>query len=146
MTDQQRALTICCGDAQAAEFLMLWAEYCHAIDDLVDGANTASEHIIRTSGLLPLMLCTHPFFLRSPAISIELRRVWLLVANTYADSVLWEKTGEEEWQRAHADVLRHCGNDMVFAVAQICGGYDHARTISREQRAICYHTQHTEVT
>lgn len=139
----ERLSRICCGDAQAMDFLCQWAKYCHAIDDIIDGDNRSPEHVINTSGAMPVLLFTHPFFVRNPAITVALRQVVLLVANTYADSVAWEKS-PLLWQREHADVLRHCGNEMVFAVAQLCGGYEHARTISLEQREICYHTQHPD--
>lgn len=143
MTEAERLAVICCGDAEAMDFVARWAEYCHAGDDIVDSDNLRAEHIIRTSLVLPVLLFTHPFFLRNPAITVSLRQVVLLVANTYADSVAWEHS-HAPWQRAHADVLRHAGNEMVFAVAQICGGYDHARMISAEQRTVCYRTQHPE--
>jgi len=141
MNEAERIAKACCGDPQAMEFIALWAEYCHAIDDIVDQENTCAEHIIRTCGPLPVMLCTHPFFVRTPMHAVALRQVMLLVANAYADSVAWERSASD-WQRNHSDVLRHAGNEMIFAVAQICGGYEHARKISLEQRTVCHLNQH----
>lgn len=143
VNDLERVKSICLGDEEAMHFLLTWAEYCHALDDIVDGDRTDPEHIIRTAGMLPVVLFTHSFFLRSVQIASALRQVALLVANTYADSVAWERSASE-WKRRHADVMRHAGNEMVFAVAQIVGGYDHARKLSAAQREVCYFSQHNE--
>ena len=123
---------------EAMDFLANhWAVYVHEIDDLVDGDRRGPEALLGTLARAAL-LYSHPFYLQHlPA----LRAVVLLVTNLYADSVLWEQSGEA-WQRQWADHNRHAGMEMVVAIAQICGGYEHARAISREHRAICYHEHH----
>jgi hypothetical protein len=138
-TDEQRALRICNGNASAAEFLCLWARYCHAADDVVDGDTKDAEGVINAFALAPLVF-GHPFYLDNMS---ALRVVALLVSNMYADSEDM-KDGGKPWMRQFADVYRHAGNEMVLAVALICGGYEHVRAISFEQRATCYETQHKE--
>lgn len=138
-TTEQRIARVCCQDREAIEFLCIWARYCHGVDDIVDGDCKTAEAILSTFSVAPLLF-SHPFYLRNLC---ALRQVVLLVTNMYADSVKWEN-GKELWQREFANCYRHCGNEMLIAVAQICGGYDHARTISLEQRSICYETQHPE--
>lgn len=138
-TTEQRITRLCCGDREAIEFLCLWAQYCHRVDDVIDGDVTHTEGILGTFALAPVLF-SHPFYLRH---LFALRAVVLLVTNMYADSIAWAN-GPAPWQREFANCYRHCGNEMLIAVAQICGGYDHARTISLEQREQCYHTQHPE--
>lgn len=137
--EEKRILEICKGNQEAYDFLNLWARYCHEIDDIVDGARLAPEEVIATFALAT-MVYSHPFYLRNlPA----LRQVVLLIANMYADSVAWENEGQQ-WQREFSNCYRHAGNEMVFAVAQLCGGFEHVRSVSAEQREICYRTQHPE--
>jgi hypothetical protein len=130
---------VTCGDLEAMEFLAKhWSPYVHAIDDIIDGDRAGPEETLNAFAAAAV-LYGHPFYLKHmPA----LQRLVLVITNAYADSVAWEKS-EVEWQRDWADHHRHVGMDMVIAVAQICGGYEHARKISREQRAICWHEHHT---
>jgi hypothetical protein len=130
---------ICKGDAEAMNFLSQhWAPYVHAIDDIVDEEVSAEVKV--GAFARAAYLYTHPFFLKNAG---ALRQVILLVTNMYADSVAWERLPEgNEWKRQWADHARHCGMEMVIAVAQIVGGYEHARAISLEQRAICYVEHH----
>lgn len=137
--EEARILRVCAGDREAFDFLCVWARYCHEVDDIIDGDRRDVADILSTFALAP-MVYSHPFYLRHlPA----LRQVVLLVANMFAESVEWEKS-MVPWRREFAGVYRHAGNEMVIAVAQLCGGYDHARMISGEQREICYFTQHPE--
>lgn len=136
--DQALLRRICCGDPEAMVFLTEWSRYVHEIDDLVDGDRKGSEALLVTFARAP-MLYSDPFYLKH---LLELRRVVLVITNLYADSVFWEKS-ETAWQRDWADHNRHAGMEMVIAVAQITGGYEHARAISREQRQICWVEHHT---
>jgi hypothetical protein len=126
------------GNAEAMDFLANhWSPYVHEIDDIVDGDRTSAEDILSTFARAPILF-GHPFYLKNlPA----LQRLVLIVNNMFADSVAWERSGDS-WQRDWADHARHVGMEMVVAVAQICGGYEHGRAISREQRAICYADHH----
>jgi hypothetical protein len=136
--DVQLIRRICNGDAEAMDFLAnWWAPYCHEIDDIIDGERTAPEQVLSTFARAA-GLYTHPFFLKHGA---ALRAAALSVTATYADTVAWEKSGVK-WQREWADYHRHCSNEMVLAVATICGGYDHARAVMPELRAIAYAEHH----
>lgn len=126
------------GNAEAADFLVRhWSPYCHEIDDIIDGERTTPEAILSTFARA-VELYSHPFYLKHLA---ELKRLVLIINNSYADVVAWEKS-PDAWQRAWADHHRHVAMEMGIAVAQICGGYDYARQLSQEQRAICYHDHH----
>lgn len=126
----------CAGDAAAMAFLRLWHEYVHAIDDVEDTATTAEFR--QRIYILALELYTHPFFRANEA---RLKQVVLTVGNAYADVLAWEAS-PIPWQAQWADHWRHVGAEMVIAVAQICGGWDHARAISREQRLVNYTEHH----
>lgn len=117
-------------------WLTLWHEYVHAIDDIED-EDTTPEFRLRTF-ILALELYTHPFF---KANELRLKQIVLNCTNAYADTLAWEKS-ETPWQREFADHYRHFGAELVIAVAQICGGYDHARSVSLEQRAVNYLEHH----
>lgn len=128
---------ICCDNAEAMDFVANhWAPYCHAIDDIIDehrGPAEVLECFARAA-----VLYTHPFFLRHMA---ALRAMALNVTNTYAQTVEWE-VSPLDWQRAWADHHRHCSNEMVMAVATICGGYRHARLVMTELRVMAWHEHH----
>lgn len=119
------------------EWLGMWANYCHAIDDLVDGDLKGPEPMLATFALA-IGLYSHPFYLRNlPA----LRAVAYNVTGVYADTVAWENSAVE-WQRQWADMHRHCSNDMALAVATICGGYAHGRMVLPELRVMAYGEHH----
>lgn len=129
---------VCRGDREAMDFLCnWWAPYVHGIDDIIDGDANGPEEVLREFARA-VGLYAHPFYLRNLA---GLKQVVLNVTNAYADSVAWEKSGVA-WQREWADHHRHAGMEMVIAVATICGGYEHARSISQEQRSVCWHEHH----
>jgi hypothetical protein len=127
------------GNVAAQEFLVLWNLYCHAIDDLVDGAERPSPEALLAVFAQAAMLYSHPFY---RAHAVNLLPVVLLVTSAYADSVKMEKL--EGWPKRMADVLRFCGNDMVCAVALITGGYTHMRTISMQLRAVSQYEHHDD--
>lgn len=136
--DAQILQTVCCGNQQAAQWLALWRDYCHAIDDIEDGPTTP-EHRLATFAAA-VELYTHPFF---KAHEATLKQIVLNTTNAYADSVRWEKSSVP-WQREWADHYRHFGVEMLLAVAGICGGYQAMRGISLELRANCHHDHHDE--
>jgi hypothetical protein len=126
------------GDVSAMDFLVnYWNPYCHQIDDIVDGERPEKRDQLKTFALA-CELFSHPFYLQHRD---RLKQLVLNITLTYADSVDWEKS-PDAWRREWADHLRHCGMDMVLAVATICGGYDLAFAISQEQRTICWNDHH----
>jgi hypothetical protein len=118
----------CKGDAAAMDFVhAAWALF-HAVDDLID-EQTESEFRVKLL-VSAMSLYAHPFFVRhAHALNAIIRNC----ASTYMDSVAWEKS-EDADKRAWADVARHCGLELLFAVADICGGWEHRRAVSREWR------------
>jgi len=129
---------VCCGDREAMDFIANhWMPYAGEVDDIIDGHITTPEQILNVFARAAY-LYTHPFFVKHAAV---LRTLILLCTNTFADTVAWEKS-PDDWKRQWADHHRHTGMDVVLAVAMICGGYEHARLCSQEQRSLCYHEHH----
>ena len=129
---------VTCGNESAKDFLAnYWSRYVHEIDDIIDEDRTKPEDILATFALA-VEVYSHPFYLANLA---QLKRLVLIINSTYADAVAWEQS-PDAWKVNFADHHRHVGMDMVVAVAQICGGYEHGRRISQEQREICYLDHH----
>ena len=138
LMSQQLSQRVCCGNALAMDFLSNhWSPYVHEIDDIIDGDRPNPRDQLKTFARAVLVY-THPFFVQNMA---GLRQLALNVTTIYADTVDWEKS-TDAWKQDWANHNRHCGMEMVVAVAAICGGIDHAFAISQEQRAICY-LEHT---
>jgi len=130
----------CLENPDAMVFLLAFHCYAHAVDDLVDEGCTP-EKLLDCLAQANAMYGTL-FWL---ANSARLGGVISQIANTWADSVAWERE-DEEWKRRVADVIRQCGNDMVTQVASIVGGWRHMRSISLRLREHAYNEQHQEVT
>jgi hypothetical protein len=130
----------CAGNPEAADWLTRWQAYVHAIDDQIDGdvsETERAEHLLRLfAGASELY--THPFFVRHAA---RLQLLIVLVTSAYADSVAFERSGVT-WKVQWADHWRHIGAEVALAVAYICGGYDHLRSVSPEMRSVCHWRHH----
>ena len=127
---------ICLGNEAAKDFLLLWSQYVHAIDDIED-EETTSEFRLKTFALA-IEVYSHPFYLTNLS---RLKQVALNCTNAYADVVKWEKS-EVPWQKEFADHYRHFGCEMPMAVASIVGGYAAMRAVSLEFRTACYVDHH----
>lgn len=138
--DEKNLSYVCCGNQEAMDFLAKWQKYVHAIDDIIDEEVT-NEFIIQTFAQA-IYIYSHSFYLSNIQ---NLRQIVINCTNAYADSVAFEKS-EEQWQREFADHYRHFGCEMVIAVASICGGYLHCRTISLELRTACWMGHHDKET
>lgn len=135
----KETLWVCNGNAAAGDFLRLWRDYVHAIDDIVDGDADDNEAVLGTFQKA-IWVYSHPFYLEN---LVALRQLAVNCTNAYADSVAWEQS-EVGWQRNFADHYRHFGAEMVLAIASICGGYAHMREVSKVLREICWKEHHDE--
>lgn len=136
---QERIARLCNGDTDAMDFLARWAKLAHRVDDFVDGEILGNENFL---GIIAqcFALAAHPFYVRHLPYLFGIVNA---VLHLYADSVKFENAGEE-WKQQFANCYRHAGNEMLLAVGNLCGGFDHAREFSEKQREICYATQHPE--
>lgn len=108
------------GNGEAIVFLLAWHEYCHEWDDLVDSFWPESDRLMAVAAHA-VDLYSIPYYVRHMA---SLKPIAKHVTCVYGLSARWERD-PEKWIRQCSDVLRHCGNDMVYAVAEIEGGWDH---------------------
>lgn len=125
--------TVANGNLSANDWLCQWHDYCHEIDDVIDTPDYAPERVL---GLFERAnaLYTHPFYQLHRA---KLSTMILVATSLYSDSNKWEKDAAL-WKRWWAEVMRHCGNEAIFAVAQICGGYTHMKGLTAPMLAMCY--------
>ena len=132
---------IACGNRDAEMFLYHWTLFAHGIDDIIDdyrdGKPVAAEQFIGVMAQ-SCMAYTLPFYQQHSA---RLQPVVMAVTNMYADSVKWERSGDPKFE-AIADGIRSCGNELLSAVALICGGYAHMRRMSPKLRHRSYEIQH----
>lgn len=137
--DQAWLARLCKDNELAMQFMVAWHGWVHKIDDLVDGDRSENwrEDVIKTWAL-GIVVLSHPFYLANVQ---ALRLAAVLIANTYADTVLWERS-DKDWQRNWADHHRHCAAQMAMAVAALVGGFEHMRTVSAELNEICYELHH----
>jgi hypothetical protein len=131
---------VCCGNPEALRFLFNWNLFCHGIDDIIDDTKRTDPEEVIAAFAQANIVYSLPFYQANAA---RLQTTIMLVTNAYADSVAWEKSPNKGHQ-SMADVLRFAGNEMVFAVALICGGYRHMRAISASVREFSWDTHHTE--
>lgn len=123
----------------AKNFLIAYHTYTHRIDDIVDEKITDSEFLLKTFELASSIFSSN--FWRQYGANLFL--VEKLINNDYADSVLYENS-TDPWKRHQADVLRHAGNKMVFAVIYLVKGYDALREVSSLIRENSYLHHHDE--
>lgn len=122
---------------ETLEFITLYRNYVHAIDDLIDGSNRpTSEEILKVTAMASNLFST-AFWLKHSSLLILTEQ---LVNNTYADSVFWESASFKE-HRVAADTLRHAGLDMFYAAILITLGRDKLREYSLRFRSQCYKIQ-----
>ncbi|CAK0765712.1 conserved hypothetical protein [Gammaproteobacteria bacterium] len=124
------------GNAEAMDFLEVWREYVHRIDDLVD-EGCEPEALLATFAMA-IELYSHPFYLKN---LVALRQIARNVTNGYADVVKWEGS-KVKWQAEWADHYRHIGQEMVLAVASITGGWAGMRHVSETLRTVGWIEHH----
>lgn len=135
---------MCKGDKEAMSFNDLWYHYVHGIDDLIDtmedGKPAMSQEQIIALFINAAMLYNCPFFVRHRDLLFP---TVILVTNSYADSVAWEKSSINR-RRVMADCLRCCGDEMYYMVAMIKGGWEAMRKYSPVIRERDWIGQHDE--
>lgn len=121
------------GNPAGAEFLALWHRLNHEVDDVVDEGKWDSDSILEVL-MLACMVYSSAFYRQHAE---RLSAVVLVATNTWLDSCKWEKD-PALWKRRFAEVMRHAGNDVVYTVAMITGGWEHLRKISAPTMAASY--------
>ena len=118
-------------EGEALCFVLLFNEYCHYIDDMIDEGNTAPEDIL-TLCIKALDIYSSPFYQKNLSVLYPVVRV---VTNMYGDSVVFEKSSDMKKQ-AYSVTLRHSCNEMWTTVIELCKGRTLARRASIELREL----------
>lgn len=124
---------VACGNAPAREWLILFHDYCHEIDDVIDENDWDNERVLGVF-IAANTLYSHPFYCAHHKV---LGPCILIATSVYVDSNKWEKD-PAKWKKWWAEVMRHSGNEVIFAVANICGGWKHLRYVTAPLYASCY--------
>lgn len=125
---------IAMGNKEAYLFIHAWQQYCHSIDDIVDGDVKDSEGIISTFFTAAAIFNSNFW----KEYGKELYLVVALITNDYVDS--------NNTLMPQKDFLRGTGNNMLMAIAFIIGGYSHMRNISPKLRILSFKEHHDPIT
>ena len=126
---------------EAGAFVWAYCDYIHAIDDIIDEKITDPERLLRVFAQGAALFSSR--FYREYGDQLYL--IEALINNDYADSVAWEKS-DVKWKRENADVLRHSGSLMLYAIIFLLKGRDALRSISAKVREHNYIKHHKEGT
>lgn len=124
--------------AEALKFVYLFGEYAQLLDDIIDEEEFRNAERQMKLQYLALQLYSSDFYNTHRGM---LYPTLLQIHNTYNDSLCWEGSAEE-WKRTFSDVLRCCGNEMIFSLVHAYAGYDAMREISLKIREDSYKRQH----
>lgn len=123
------------------DFLYKYALYCHLIDDIIDVEEYKNDpQKLLKMAHMALDIYSSQFYRDNVAL---LHPVILMIHNTYADSVAWEKN-KVQWKAAQADTLRCFGNEIMLVLIERVFGYDKMREFSLKIREGSYRRHHTE--
>lgn len=134
MIDEQTALKIANGNAEAAGFLRAFVAHCHMLDDVIDRDKEVTDERLIQSEVMMLLQMVNPFFQKNSALLLP------MILNAYSawlDANRMEKSGDENVARA-ADVVKGFYHEVCWQVAFICGGWPHMRAITKELRRYDY--------
>jgi hypothetical protein len=121
------------GNTAGLDFLTRFHAYMHEIDDIIDERDWNNERVLKCFASACL-LYSHPFY---SANRHRLGTAILVATSLYNDANKWERD-PALWKRWWADVMRHAGNEVIFAVAQICGGWGHLKSLTAPMMAMSY--------
>ena len=128
-------------DPDAMLWVLGYATYVHAIDDIIDNDVPDDQHrqqfILKTFEFAEAIY-SNIFYLRHISM---LRPLIKSTSQAYMDSVLWEKS-PEDWKRKVADAARQQGNDILLAIIEIVGGIEKRHEASLLLREVSYKMHH----
>jgi hypothetical protein len=140
MTTEQLYTEIAGGQDDAFEWVTIWGNHVHMVDDIVDGdtrdAGSVMKAFINCHGLF-----NHPFYVKN---ADRLYPIIFLAGVAYSDSC---KFKDDSQLGAVADVLRSYGNEVLLLVAAICtpegeNTWERVMRLSEIIRRKSYNEQH----
>jgi len=125
---------------EAIDFMALYNDYIHQVDDIID-ENGSYREVLKMSSLASAVFTT-PFWAKYGS---QLLLTEQLINIQYKDSVEWESSSED-WMREDAKCLSHAGYNMMFAILLLLRGRDVAARLSSRwrERAHRIHREHKE--
>lgn len=139
-------------DVDALLWVLSYAAYIHAIDDIIDGDKSDNEFVLGTFELAALIY-SNVFYLKNMHILYPLVK---MASQTYRDSVILEKQLKEEelivgrispdntWKISVSDSLRQMANEVILACVEVVGGVEKRREASLKMRELSYKFHHTK--
>lgn len=126
---------VCCGNKEAANFVLWFVEWCHWIDDLVDRDKVWSPRdTVRVNLEAMLSFSCNPFFQDHKK---NLMPMIVSAFAAFADSNTWA-TRENVRDRRASDILKSYYHEVIWQVAYLCGGWEHMRAVTAERRIFDY--------
>jgi len=113
------------GHESAYGFLKILVRFLHAADDTVDEGFKA-EKFCETLYLASLTFSSQYY----REHYIELGSCFHTALNTWATTIEWERSGEEKKRNA-ANILRHCGFEMILKVVLMEHDWEKQREIDK---------------
>ena len=125
----------------AVDFLAIWNEYCHWVDDVVDGDTKSTRAEVFVLGMMKSSaVYMHPYFRKYQS---DLYPLIVDAANAYLDSVIFEEERKDNWKNAFGDVLRTAGNNLYIRIVGLLSNWEVSRKISPMIREASYNQHHT---
>lgn len=116
---------------QAWQFVELFADRCHHLDDLVDKDKPTTDQDVIERELAWLMAIQGNSFWTGH--SQFLMPLIIMSCNAWLDANEWEKSGDET-KRSYANVIKSMYHEVIFAVVYICGGWKSLREFTSLHR------------
>lgn len=137
--EQQRLLEWALGNADAAAFLSLVGRLSQLVDDIADREADPEEASAEVLRLALVELPANPFYRAHEA---WFRPIFATSSLIWDASNEWARS-ERRTTRMYAYVLREIGEQVIVLTALLCGGWDHARKVTRDLHEF-YHTTDQE--
>lgn len=132
MLTNEQLLEIAAADTDAAEFLRVFQEKAHLVDDQEDHDEpTPLERVAEVETAWLVTLASNPFFTRNSNI---LTPTIVLGLNAWVDATKWSISTLREKRRA-VDVLKGYYHEVAYLVAFLTGGQGHMRAMSEKYRS-----------
>lgn len=129
---------VCKGDKSATQFCLIFVQWCHWIDDLIDKDKLwLPQDTVRINLEALLLFSENEFFQRH---KVKLMPMIISSFAAFADSNKWEKREKVQDRRA-ADILKSYYHEVVWQVAYLCGGWEHMRAVTARFRIFDYDFQ-----
>jgi hypothetical protein len=129
------------GNPDAFELIVAWVGYCHTVDDAVD-QDTSPDLI----GIVGRMLHWTTVVAENPLFAKHRETITAFViatANTYIDSVRWERCGDPRKER-YGNAYRSFWCELIYYIAFLVGGLVHMRAMADKYRAMAWASQNEE--